>query len=121
MCKYCAAVFPGDKNWHRCKILEIDDKKKLVPVSIIGYGGETIADLKLLCKRFMNLPQQAILAKLSNVDYMNIAGRRWSDKVTDYLLGLVTGKLFRARFDGTVFNILSVTLYELDAAGKVTG
>jgi hypothetical protein len=124
MGKYCAAVFPGDKNWHRCKILEIDDKKKLVRVSFIDYGGETfvpITDLKLLCKRFMNLPQQAILARLSNVDYMNIAGRRWSDKVTDYLLGLVTGKLFRARFDGTVFNNLSVTLYELDAAGKVTG
>ena len=119
--KYCAAVFPGDKNWHRCKILEIDERKKLVRVSFIDYGGEAMVpmkELKFLLRRFMDLPHQAVLARLSNVDYM--VGKRWANDITEYLLNIVKGgKIFKAKFDGTVFSHLSMTVYELDRSFKV--
>ena len=119
--KYCAAVFPGDKNWHRCKILEIDDKRQLTRVAFIDYGGEAMVsmnELKFLCRRFMNLPQQAIPARLSNVDFLNTAGKRWADKTTDYLLKIVQSKTFKAKFDGAVFGCISCTLHELDSTGR---
>jgi hypothetical protein len=119
--KYCAAVFPGDKNWHRCKILEIDEKKQLTRVAFIDYGGEamvSMSELKFLCRRFMNLPQQAIPARLSNVDFLNIASKKWADKTTDYLLKIVQNKVYKAKFDGAVFSVLSCTLHELDSIGR---
>jgi hypothetical protein len=34
--RYCAGLFPLDSNWHRCKILEVDSKRKIAKVSYIG-------------------------------------------------------------------------------------
>jgi hypothetical protein len=93
--KYCAAVFSGDKIWHRCKILEINATKHLARVAFIDYGGEemvSMSELKFLCRKFMNLPPQVIPARPSNVDFFNIVGKRWAEKTTDYLVKIVQNK-----------------------------
>ena len=61
--KYFAAVFSGDKSWHQCKILGINETKQLAQVAFIDYGGEemvSMSELKILCRNFINLQPQAV-------------------------------------------------------------
>jgi hypothetical protein len=40
--RLCAAIFPVDNNWHRCRIVEIaPTNENLVLVNFIDYGGDS--------------------------------------------------------------------------------
>ena len=84
--KYCVAVFHIDKNWHRCRILDVYRDKKRILIEFIDYGGQTtvpINSLKFLLKEFSVLPSQAIDAcysKISENDPMNCGKKTQSFK-----------------------------------------
>ena len=40
MSKLCAAIYPGDNNWHRCRITGIFVESNQARVAYLDYGGE---------------------------------------------------------------------------------
>ena len=68
--RLCAALFPLDNNWHRCKIVGVERDLKKVRVNYLDYGGEGIIpydNVKFLDKQFAALPIQSVNAKLFNI------------------------------------------------------
>jgi hypothetical protein len=109
----CAAIYTGDQNWHRCRIIGFDTAKKLVRVAYIDYGGEEyvpLKNVKFLSRKFANLPIQAINAKFANIK----ASREntWPKDTINYLLNRVMGKVFQANIIGFNNGRLSIELIE---------
>jgi hypothetical protein len=97
----CAAIYTGDQNWHRCRIIGFDSTKKLVRVSYIDYGGEEyvpLKNVKFLSRKFANLPIQAINAKFANIKPS--IENTWPKDTINYLLNRVMGKVFQANIIG---------------------
>ena len=109
----CAAIYPGDNNWHRCRIIGKDLEKKKVRVSFIDYGGDSlvpIESIKFLASQFSALPIQAVDAKFANV---TSNGKKWPKDTINYLLNKVTGKTLTAEVVGLNDGEVSLDIYDL--------
>jgi len=109
----CAAIYTGDQNWHRCRIIGFESAKKLVRVSYIDYGGEEyvpLKNVKFLSRKFANLPIQAINAKFANIK--STIENTWPKDTINYLLNRVMGKVFQANIIGFNNGRLSIELID---------
>ncbi|CAF0802736.1 unnamed protein product [Brachionus calyciflorus] len=111
--KYCVAVFDIDKNWHRCRILDVHRDKKRVIIEFIDYGGQTIVpinSLKFLLKEFTVLPPQAIDACFSNI--RERPDELWRKDTINYLLNRTVNKLLKAKITGIKNNHICMEIYD---------
>lgn len=109
----CAAVFEGDKNWHRCRITGYYREQKAVRVQFIDYGGNSIVsinDVKFLAKQFDKLPIQAVNARLHNLAPPVLD--TWHKGIVDYMLQRVKGKVFSANIIGVIEGVLSIECFQ---------
>lgn len=115
--KICAAIYPGDNNWHRCRITGITPENNTARVEFIDYGGSAsvgIRQLKFLDKKFAQLPIQAINARFSNVqrydkrkDFLNYILKQTIEKVLEArIVGVNDGRLSLEIFDRSSQGIL---------------
>jgi len=87
----CAAIYPHDKNWHRCRITGIFTETKKARVYFIDYGGESVVsldDVKFLSRDFAYLPVQAVNARFANI--AEPVDGKWPKDIVNYLLNRVT-------------------------------
>jgi hypothetical protein len=110
--RLCAAVYPGDGNWHRCKIITVYPNKSQVKVLFIDYGGYCnvqCKDVKFLSNKFEKLPVQAINAKFANLKSVN---NQWNSNIINYLLNRVMGKKLQATILGCNDGVFSLQIYD---------
>lgn len=96
----CAAIYPGDKNWHRCRITGVFRETQQARVAFIDYGGDSlvpISGLKFLSSQFCYLPVQAVNARFFNIKK---TGKKWPRDIINYLLNRVVGKELTAEVIG---------------------
>ena len=111
--RLCAAVFDGDKNWHRCRITGYYKEQKSARVQFIDYGGSStvsINDIKFLAKQFDKLPIQAVNARLHNLAPPVLD--TWHKNIVDYMLSRVKGKVFSANIVGAIEGVLSIECFQ---------
>ncbi len=87
----CAAIYPQDNNWHRCRITGVYKETNKARVFFIDYGGESLVsldDVKFLSRDFAYLPVQAVNAKFANI--AQPANGKWPKDIINYLLNRVT-------------------------------
>lgn len=128
--KICAAIFPYDNNWHRCRIVKTysdEQRSNLIRVSFMDYGGEADVlkkNVKFLKKSLATLPIQAIKARFAYVAPKD--GKKWQEDITNYLLNLFNDtndnnklKLLKCRVSGMIDDALCVTLWEQKLADNI--
>jgi hypothetical protein len=97
-----AGLYSVDKNWHRCRILDVQPKKRLAKVNYVDYGGSgwlSFDDIKLLDKKFTKLPIQTIDVKLYGVKIPST--NSWPKNIQSYFLNLVgKDKVHKAKIIG---------------------
>ncbi len=111
----CAAIYPGDMNWHRCRIIGVFPENKKVRVSYVDYGGDSLVDLenvKFLSSEFAYLPVQAVNAKFANIANVNKKKTDWRKDTINYLLNRVTGKILTAEIMGVNDGYLSIEIFD---------
>lgn len=111
--KICVALFEKGEDWHRCRIIGLDMKTKMVQVEYIDYGGEAwvpINSLKFLLKDFSELPPQAIDACCSRIrprpDHL------WRKDIINYMLNRFVNKKLVAKVSGIRDRSVSIELFE---------
>lgn len=111
--RLCAAIYPFDNNWHRCKIIFCNNHNKTAKVNFIDYGGDSnvdYKDLKFLHNRFGSLPVQAVTCHFFNIK--EATKSKWPKDVVNYLLNLVLGKRLEAEVMGVNSNSVALEIYE---------
>ncbi|XP_061169727.1 tudor domain-containing protein 5-like [Saccostrea echinata] len=84
-----AAVFPEDDNWHRCVITGMCPGN-YVEVYFVDYGNTCDVhrnNIRFLRSKFLKLPAQGILGRLSNIQPV---GEEWSVESQSCMLRLVS-------------------------------
>ncbi|CAH1786229.1 unnamed protein product [Owenia fusiformis] len=108
----CATVFPEDDNWHR---VQITGKGGLdfVEVYFVDYGNTCSvhkSNLRLLRRSLLQLPAQAVLARLSNIQ--PIKGTLWEVTARNRMLSMVANKPLVALATGIKNNVVSLCLVD---------
>ena len=111
--RLCAALYPHDKNWHRCQIIGVNRDARWAKVTFLDYGGDSnvgLHEIKFLNNKFAELPVQAVQAHFFNVrePYKN----RWPQNTINYILNLVMGKRLEAEVMGVNGGSLALVVYE---------
>lgn len=109
--RVCVALFSGDENWHRCRIVEVNSDRKLARVMFIDYGGDEWVQankLKFLAKEFKYLPVQAIDGHFAGIT--KPASGHWNKETVNYLLNRVMGKTLEATIVGSLDNSFALEI-----------
>lgn len=108
----CAAIFPNDNNYHRCRITGIYNESNSVRVSYIDYGGDAVVkmnEIKFLSSNFAYLPIQAVNARFANINPP--LKNKWTSCIINYLLNRVAGKTLLADVVGFNDGFVSLEIY----------
>lgn len=119
--EYCAALYSEDKNWHRCKIIDIDYQESMVNLLYIDYGGcmkVSMDNLKFLKRAFIDFPPQAILISLANVLYPN-GLETWKEGTTEYLVSVCTGTKYSVKFNEDLEKDQNLILKDVTTTGSI--
>lgn len=114
----CAAIYPGDKNWHRCRITGVFRESKQARVAFIDYGGDSLVpidSLKFLSGQFSYLPVQAVNARFFNI--MKPANK-WPKDTINYLLNRVMNKNLTAEVIGFNDGFVSLDIINTVSQGN---
>lgn len=123
--RLCAAIYPNDLNWHRCKILFANRDANWAKVNYLDYGGDSIVGLdqiKFLSTRCAQLPAQALQAHFFNIrapySGMKTAPGKpavtWSANSINYLLNLFINKTLEAEVKGLYEDSLALEIFMRD-------
>lgn len=68
--RLCAAIYPVDFNWHRCRIIGLNKDANWAKVNYLDYGGDSVVNfdhIKFLNNKCAELPAQAVQAHFFNI------------------------------------------------------
>lgn len=123
--KLCAAVYPNDENWHRCRIIGVNRDANWAKVNYLDYGGDAVVDLsqiKFLSTRCAQLPAQAVQAHFFNIRAPGSGTKpapgktpaTWSSNSINYLLNLFLNKTLEAEVKGLNGDSVALEIFMKD-------
>lgn len=96
----CVAKYSVDDGWYRAVIVTVEDDKNAAFVEFVDYGDEERVakeDIRVIHPDFLELPKQAALCTLANVDL-----QKWTEDDTEKLLNEVADVELEATFNKIV-------------------
>lgn len=129
--RLCAAIYPQDLNWHRCRIIGLNRDANWAKVHFIDYGGDSVVpfeNIKFLSNQCATLPAQAVQAHFFNLRPPKSGVKpppgkvpaSWLADSVNYLLNLVMNKIIEAEVKGVNGDSLALELFlkEQNADGE---
>ena len=104
----CAAQYPEDKQWYRCKIEAIDKPSKRAQVQFVDFGNAeifTLSSLKQLPAELLKLPSQAVSFSMHALTPSD-GGQVWSSETMSSIFKMTSSA-----------RVLQCNVVELDGDG----